>query len=71
MTSKTKITLAVALIAAFATPALAQSGYKVKHETSYTAQAPRFIEGRNSAVVGAPGTSNGSMTDRESMVHAN
>jgi hypothetical protein len=65
VTTKTKITLAAALIAALATPALAQDGYQSK--PSYTTQAPRFVEGRNAAMVGNPG----STTDRESMVHAN
>ncbi len=67
MTNKTKITLAAALIAAFATPALAHEGYRAKHETSYTTAAPRFVEGGNAAIVG----NTGSTTDREFMVHAN
>jgi hypothetical protein len=61
MTSKTKITLAAALIAAFATPALAQdewivdSGRYVNGQVpAYVAtqtQAPRLFEGRNAAVI--------------------
>ena len=59
MTSKTKITLAAALIAAFATPALAQdewivdSGRYVNGQVpSYVAtQTPRLFEGRNAAVI--------------------
>jgi hypothetical protein len=74
MTSKTKITLAAALIAAFATPALAQglvpyANYPTQrpsHQTqapffatpSYATQAPRFVERRNTAVSGDFATSN-------------
>jgi hypothetical protein len=57
-TTMKKIVLAVALVAAIATPALAQQGYyNGKH----------LIEGRNSAVV----TNSGTDTSRESLVRAN
>jgi hypothetical protein len=53
MTNKTKIAVAAALIAAFATPALAQDGRANRHhsryEQSYQTQDQRFIEGRNAA----------------------
>jgi hypothetical protein len=66
MTNKTKITLAAALIAAFATPALAQDewivdsgrylngevpSYNTVKAPAYATGAPRLIEGRNAAVV--------------------
>jgi hypothetical protein len=57
MTSKTKAVLAAVLIAAFATPALAQG------------QAGRLIEGRNAVTVHDFGT-NGISTDRDSVVQS-
>ena len=71
MTNKTKLTLVVALIAAFATPALAkdQANYARHQYRQGYVQAPGLYEGRNAGVFGEPiyGTS----TDRESLVHAN
>jgi hypothetical protein len=59
MTNRTKITIAAALIAAFATPALAQGTHTgrhhARHELSSSAPAPRFVEGRNAAVFGYVG----------------
>ena len=63
MTKSTKLALAAALIAAFATPALAQDGYRVKHQQT--------IEGRNSGVIVEGGFSTGTDTSRESLVRAN
>ena len=67
MTSKTKIVLAAALIAAVVTPAVAQAqdynGYRVQHE--------RLIEGRNSAFSADVGSPTGSYTGREALIHAN
>jgi hypothetical protein len=60
MTNKAKIAVAAALIAAFATPALAQDVRAPRHhsryEQSYQTQDQRFIEGRNAAYgdFGAP-----------------
>jgi hypothetical protein len=72
MTNKTKITLAAALIAAFATPALAQeqayNGYHARHSN---AAQQRLIEGRNSAVIVDPGFSSATDSSRESLVRAN
>jgi hypothetical protein len=65
MTNKTKIAVAAALIAAFATPALAQGqGY------GYHAHTQRLIEGRNSGVIVDPGFTS-TDTSRESLVRAN
>jgi hypothetical protein len=65
MTNKTKIALAAALIAAFATPALAQGqAYNSYHPHVY---GQRMIEGRNSAIIIDSGTD----TSRESLVRAN
>ena len=54
MTNKTKIAVAAALIAAFATPALAQgtNRHHTRYEQSYQTQDQRFIEGRNAATYG-------------------
>ena len=71
MTKQTKITLAAALIAAFATPALAHDSYQVKRQASYATQAPRFVEGRNAETVGNSGNATVSTTDREAMIRAN
>jgi hypothetical protein len=57
MTSKTKSVVAALLIAAFATPALAQG-------------AARVFEGRNAVVVHDFGTFNGTSTDRNSIVQS-
>jgi len=78
MTNRTKITLAAALIAAFATPALAQDSGVVnsrqhsRHQQSYTERAPRFVEGRNAAVIGYPGADYGygNATGRDAMVQS-
>ena len=72
MTNKAKLTLAVALIAAFATPALAkdQASYGRHQYRQGYVQAPGLYEGRNAGVYfGAP--SWGAPSDRESMIHAN
>jgi hypothetical protein len=76
MTNRTKITLAAALIAAFATPALAQENqadygrHYNRHQDVYSQQAPRFIEGRNSGVYGyGPGAAYGTSTSRDAMVN--
>jgi hypothetical protein len=66
MFTKTKIAMAALLIAAFATPSFAGDRYHAKHQRSYAPQSLQLIEGRNSAVFGAFGTS----TDRETMVQA-
>jgi hypothetical protein len=63
MTNKTKIALAATLIVAFATPALAQDGYRVKHQ--------QMFEGRNSGVIVEGGFATGTDTTRESLVRAN
>lgn len=60
MTSKTKSALAAVLIAAIATPALAQGA----------AQYERVSEGRNAAVVHDFGTFNGTSSDRNSVVQS-
>jgi hypothetical protein len=62
MTSKTKSVLAAVLIAAFATPALAQGAAPLYYQAK---QSRTVIEGRNSADFG---TFNGTSTDRNSMV---
>ena len=74
MTNKTKITLAAALIAAFATPALARDvrpdngRHYNRHEMSYSARAPRIIERRDAAVNNF-GTAYGSTsTGRDALV---
>ena len=71
MTNRTKLTLAAALIAVFATPALAKDqAYNARHQYRHGyVQAPGLFEGRNAAVFGAQ--SYGTSTDRESMIHAN
>jgi len=72
MTNKTKLTLAVALIAAFATPALAkdQANYGRHQYRQGYVQAPGLYEGRNAGVYfGEP--NGGTSSDRESMIHAN
>jgi hypothetical protein len=63
MTSKTKSALAAVLIAAIATPALAQGA-----EPTYYGDQGRLVEGRNAAVVHDFGSFNGTSTDRNSMV---
>jgi hypothetical protein len=72
MTRKTKIALAAALIAAFATPALARDGHSRHHsryEQSYSQPAPRFIEGRNAGVYGNfGGAYGGTSTGRDALV---
>jgi hypothetical protein len=76
VTNKGKIAMAAAVIAAFATPALAQyghadnDGYQVKHE-SYASAASHYVEGRNAAVTVTPGPTTGTISDRESMIRAN
>jgi hypothetical protein len=74
MTSKTKITLAAALIATFATPALAQglapySNYPTQR-LSHQTQAPRYVERRNTAVSGDFGGSIVSPSGRDAMVQS-
>jgi hypothetical protein len=79
MTNRTKITLAAALIAAFATPALAQENqadygrHYNRHQEFYSQQAPRFIEGRNAGAYGyyTPGfgAGAGTSTSRDAMVN--
>jgi hypothetical protein len=74
MTSKTKITLAAALIAAFATPALAQglvpySNYPTQR-LSHQTQAARSIEHRNTAVGGDFRSSIVSPSGRDAMVQS-
>jgi hypothetical protein len=74
MTSKTKITFAAAIIAAFATPALAQglapySNYPTQR-LSHQTQAPRYIERRNTAVSGDFGGSIVSPSGRDAMVQS-
>ena len=85
MTNKSKIALAAALFAAFATPALAasdewivDSGRYVNGQVpSYTEQAPlhalrapRLLEGRNAAVIGNFGTFNSTSSGRDTMVQS-
>jgi len=85
MTSKSKITLAAVLFAAFATPALAASdewlvdgGHYVNGQVpSYTEQAPlhatrapRLLEGRNAAVIGNFGTFSGTQSGRDALVQS-
>ncbi|MBO0755062.1 MAG: hypothetical protein J2P54_04325 [Bradyrhizobiaceae bacterium] len=59
MTRMTKSALAAVLIAAVATPVLAQAK-----------QSERVIEGRNAAVVHDLGAYNGTSTDRNSVVQS-
>jgi hypothetical protein len=82
--TKTKIALAAALIAAFASPALAQGlspTYNYPSQPSYATQepfaqewtrekqAPRVIERRNAADIGNFGAFNASPTSRDAMVN--
>jgi hypothetical protein len=74
MTSKTKIAVAAALIAAFATPALAQSlvpysNYPTQR-LSHQTQAPRYVERRNTAVSGNFAGSIASPSGRDAMVQS-
>jgi hypothetical protein len=65
MTNKTKIALAAALIAAFASPALARDNGR--HHNRY--EQSRVIEGRNAAVYGDfGGTYSGTSTGRDALV---
>jgi hypothetical protein len=84
MTKNTKIALATALFAAFATPVLAQdewtvdSGRYIEGQVpSYTTQAPvfnasasRLIEGRSAAVLGINKTNDLAPSDRDSIVQS-
>jgi hypothetical protein len=84
MTKNTKIALAAALIAAFATPVLAQDEWTVDsgryidgQVPSYTTQAPifnasapRLIEGRNAAVLGINKTNDVALSGRDSIVQS-
>jgi hypothetical protein len=58
MTNTTRITLAAALIAAFASPALARDSQSYRHHArqEQSAQYPQFFEGRNAAVTGNSAT---------------
>jgi hypothetical protein len=66
MTSKTKIAVAAALIAAFVTPAVAQA-----HDVGYRVKRERLYEGRNSAITFDSGALTGGYTGREALIHAN
>jgi hypothetical protein len=78
VTNKTQIALAAALIAAFATPALARDGrtdhvrHQNRYEQSYREPAPRYFEGRNAAVYGGfggyYGGYGGTSTSRDALV---
>jgi len=64
MTNRTKIALAAALIAAFASPALAKDGQITKsHQARYESSV---VEGRNAAVIG--NVEGSTSSDRDALV---
>jgi hypothetical protein len=81
MINRTKITLAAVLIAAFATPALAQdrwvidsgrhvNGQVPSYQVPRASRAPRVIEGRNAAAFGSYGANGGAPSGRDAMVQS-
>jgi hypothetical protein len=71
MLKKTTIVLVTSLIAAFATPALAQGqSYRSVYQPRQQEHA-RLYEGRNAVIIPAPDVPALPYTGREALIHAN